>query len=264
MSEKVWINGALTSEIAPDFDGLGFSLVEGLTETVRAVGGRALHLKRHWRRLRMGAAVLELPMPYSDGALSLAVRDLLAEDGGGDAMVRLILTRGPTPLGFLPPREGIPSVLIAKAPLPIPPPPADLVVSSVTRRNEYSPLARIKTLSTLDSLLARQEAVRRGADDAILLNSQGRVAGASAANIFFLFGEEIVTPPVDDGAMPGVRRELALECFPIVERSLTVEEAMKADDVLLTTSIALRAAASLEGRPLSRAGVLRRWFAQAL
>jgi branched-chain amino acid aminotransferase len=264
MSVKVWVNGALTSEVAPDFDGLGFSLSEGLTETIRAVGGRALHLNRHWRRLRMGTAVLELHMPYGDGALSSAVRELLAEEGGGDAMVRLTLTRGPTPRGFLPPREGTPSVLIAKAPLPPAPPPADLVVSAVTRRNEYSPLARIKTLSTLDSLLARQEAIRRGADDAVMLNSRGRIAGASAANLFFLFGDEIVTPPVAEGAMPGIRRELALECFPITESPLSVDEAAGADDILLTTSISLRAAASLEGRPLPRSGVLREWFAQAL
>jgi len=261
---KIWLNGALTTDVLPDFDGLGFSLSEGLTETIRAVGGRALHLNRHWRRLRAGAAVLEMHMPYGDGALSAAVRDLLAGEGGGDAMVRLTLTRGPTPRGFLPPREGVPSVLIALAPLPPQQTPAELVVSMVTRRNEYSPLARIKTLSTLDSLLARQEAIRRGADDAILLNSQGRIAEASAANLFFLFGDEIVTPPIDEGAMPGIRRELALDCFSIAERPLTVDEAMAADDILLTTSISLRAAASLDGRPLPRSGILREWFAQAL
>jgi len=261
---KIWLNGALTRDVLPDFDTLGFSLAEGLTETIRALGGRALHLNRHWRRLRTGAAVLELHMPYGDGALSAAVKDLLAGEGGGDAMVRLTLTRGPTPRGFLPPRDGVPSVLIALAPLPPQQTPAQLVVSMVTRRNEYSPLARIKTLSTLDSLLARQEAIRRGADDAILLNSQGRIAEASAANLFFLFGDEIVTPPVDEGAMPGIRRELALDCFSVVERPLTVDEAMAADDILLTTSISLRAAASLDGRPLPRSGILREWFAQAL
>ncbi len=261
---RIWLNGALTTDALPDFDGLGFSLSEGLTETIRAVGGRALHLNRHWRRLRTGAAVLEMHMPYGDGALSMAVRELLADEGGGDAMVRLTLTRGPTPRGFLPPRDGTPSVLIARAPLPPQQTPAELVVSTVTRRNEYSPLARIKTLSTLDSLLARQEAIRRGADDAILLNSQGRIAEASASNLFFLFGEEIVTPPVDEGAMPGIRRELALDCFPIVERPLRVDEAMEAEDILLTTSISLRAAASLDGRLLPRSGILRDWFAQAL
>lgn len=259
----VWLNGALTAEFPPDADDLGFTFHEGLYEVIRAVGGRPLHLRRHWRRLRAGAAVLEMAMPYGDAALSMAVRSLLAE-GEGSMAVRVTLTRGPTPKGFLPPRDGVPSVLITASPLPAPQPPADLVISMVTRRNEYSPLTRIKTLSTLDSLLARQEAIRRGADDAVLLNSLGRVAQASAANLFFLFGEEIVTPPVDEGALPGIRRELALERFPVTQRPLMVEEAMAADDILLTTSLSLRAAASLDGRPLPRSGTLRERFAQAL
>jgi branched-chain amino acid aminotransferase len=260
----VWLNGALTTDVIPDFDDLGFSFHEGLYEVIRVVGGHPLHMRRHWRRLRAGAAVLELHMPYVDGALSSAIRSLLAEEGSGDAAVRVTLTRGQTPRGFLPPREGTPSVLITVSPMPATPVPAALIISAVTRRNEYSPLARIKTLSTLDSLLARQEALRLGADDAVLVNSQGRVVQASAANLFFLFGDEIVTPPPDEGALPGVRRELALECFPVTQRPVTVEEALAADDIVMTTSLALRAVASLNGRPLPRAEVLQRRFAQAL
>jgi branched-chain amino acid aminotransferase len=260
----VWFNGALTTEVMPDFDDLGFTLHEGLYEVIRVAGGRPLHMRRHWRRLRAGAAVLELPMPYADLALSVAVRSLLAEEGGGDAAVRVTLTRGQIPRGFLPPREGTPSVLITASPPPAPQVPAALIISAVTRRNEYSPLARIKTLSTLDSLLARQEALRLGADDAVLVNSQGRVVQASAANLFFLFGDEIVTPPTDEGALPGIRRELALERFAVTQRPVTVEEALAADDIVMTTSLVLRAVASLNGRPLPRAEVLRNRFAQAL
>lgn len=262
-----WLNGALTTEFTPDLDHLGFSLAEGLYEVIRVAGGRPLHLRRHWRRLRGGAAVLELPMPYGDAALSTAIRSLLAEEKvTGGLQVRVVLTRGPTPRGFMPPRDGVPSVLITTAPLPEAPVPvpAELVVSTVTRRNEYSPLTRIKTLGTLDGLLARQEASRRGADDAILLNSMGRVAGASASNLFFLIGDEIVTPPTSEGVLSGIRRQLAMECFPVVERPVTLEEALAADDIVMTTSLSLRAVASLEGRPLPQSGVLRESFAAAL
>jgi branched-chain amino acid aminotransferase len=261
----IWLNGALTTDFAQDFEHLGFTLSEGLFEVIRVAGGRPLHLRRHWRRLRGGAAVLELPMPYGDAALSVAVRALLSDEGvTGDLSVRVMLTRGPTPRGFLPPRDGVPSLLIATAPLPEPTFPAELVVSTVTRRNEYSPLTRIKALGALDGLLARQEAARRGADDAILLNSRGHVTGASAANVFFLLNDEIVTPPASEGVLPGIRRELALDCFPVIERPVSLEEALAADDILLTASTSLRAAARLDGRPLPRSGALLESFAAAL
>ena len=258
----VWLNGRLTVNPAIDPSDRGFTLGDGLFETIRAIGGRPLHLKRHWRRLRAGAAVLEIAMPFSNLALSAAVRQLLAE-GPAEASVRLTLTRGPAARGLLPDPHGTPTVLITKAPLSEPLPPAALRVATVTRRNEYSPLARIKTLSYLDALLARQEAGRLGADDAVLLNSQGRVAEASASNLFFLLGDEIVTPPMSEGALPGIRRGLALERLEVTERPLMVEEAMAADDILLTNSLTLRAAASLDGRPLPRQGALLERFVQA-
>lgn len=257
----VWLNGALTTQPVIDPSDRGFTLGDGLYETIRAIGGRGLHLKRHWRRLRVGAAVLEIMMPFSDGALSAAVRALLA-DGPDEVTVRLTLTRGPSMRGLMPTSSSTPTVLITTAPPVAPLPPASLVVAGITRRNEFSPLARIKTLSTLDALLARQEAARAGADDAILLNSQGRVAEASSSNLFFLFGEEIVTPPVTEGALPGIRRELALERLEVTERPVMLEEALAADDILLTNSLSLRPVASLAGRQLPRSGELLGRFGQ--
>jgi branched-subunit amino acid aminotransferase/4-amino-4-deoxychorismate lyase len=64
--------------------------------------------------------------------------------------------------------------------------------------------------------------------------------------------------------MPGIRRQLALECFPVVERPVMLEEALAADDIVMTTSLSLRAVASLEGRKLPQSGVLRESFAHAL
>ncbi len=262
-NDLVWVNGALSTQPGVDITDRGFIWGDGVFETLRAENGRGLHMRRHWRRLRAGAAVLEMPVLFSDGALSAAVRDLL-EEYEGPAAVLLTLTRGPTPRGLLPAREGLPTVMITASAVGEQPGPASLTIATVTRRNEYSPLARIKVLSTLDGRLARQEAARKGADDALMLNIQGRLAGASAANVFFLFGDTIVTPPVEEGALPGVRRELALELIPgIVQSQVMVEEAMEADDILLTSSLMLRPAASLEGRPLPRSGTLFDRFSQA-
>ena len=83
---------------------------------------------------------------------------------------------------------------------------ARAVISGILR-NEHSPLARVKSLNYLD-VLARHEAETRGPDDALLLNTAGDLACASAANLFLLLDGTLVTPSVTSGALPGTVREL--------------------------------------------------------
>lgn len=249
----VWLNGRLSAEdearIAPADRGL--LLGDGLFETLRVAGEHPVRLDRHLARLRAGAAVLGLPVPLDDAGLAAAMAALLRRCGLEDASLRLTLTRGPGPRGLLPPAEPAPTLLITAAPLPPPLPPARVVVARDTRRNEHSPLARIKSLSYLDGVLARQEAARCGADDALLLNTAGRVAEASAANLFLVLDGVMVTPPVSEGALPGVMRAAVMEATAVVERPVTVEDLDRAEEVFLTSSLGVRSVVMVEGRPVA-------------
>ncbi len=71
-----------------------------------------------------------------------------------------------------------------------------------TRRNEFSPLSGIKSLNYLDNILARQEAQRAGCDDALLLNTLGRLAESTIANLFVQRDGQLLTPPLSEGALP--------------------------------------------------------------
>lgn len=250
---EVWLNGIILPEedacIAPADRGL--LLGDGLFETLRVAGGRPVRLDRHLARLRAGAAVLGLPVPLDDAGLAAAMAALLRRCGLEDASLRLTLTRGPGPRGLLPPAEPRPTLLITVASVPPPLPLARVVVALGTRRNEHSPLARIKSLSTLDGVLARQEAARHGADDALLLNTAGRVAEASAANLFLVLDGALVTPPVSEGALPGVMRAAVLEAVAVVERAVTVEDLCRANEVFLTSSLGVRPVIAVDGKPLS-------------
>ena len=249
---EVWLNGIIVPEhearIAPDDRGL--LLGDGLFETLRVSGGRPLRLDRHLARLRAGAEILGLPVPLDDAEFAAAMAALLARRGLSEASLRLTLTRGPAPRGLLPPAEPTPTMLLTAAPLPPPLPPAHVVVAQRTRRNEHSPLSRIKSLSYLDGVLARQEAARRGADDALLLNTAGRVAEASAANLFLLLDGTLVTPPVAEGALPGVLRAAVLDAFPVAERPVTVEDLHRAEEAFLTSSLGVRPVIAIDGRPV--------------
>ena len=92
--------------------------------------------------------------------------------------------------------------------------------------------------------MAFDEARTAGADDALMLNVAGRVGSTAMANLFAILGDELVTPPLSEGVLPGIIRAAALELAPTVglepvERPLTVDELMRADAAFATNSVRL-------------------------
>ncbi|MFG1464817.1 aminotransferase class IV [Xanthobacter sp. DSM 24535] len=248
----VWLNGVLVPEdaahIAPG--DRGFTLGDGLFETVRAQGGVPLRLDAHLARMALGARVLGLPVPAMD--FEAAARAVLEANALQDGVVRITLSRGSGPRGVLPPSAPRPTLLITAAPAAAPPAPARLIISRVTRRNEFSPLHAVKSLNYLDNILARQDAATQGADDALLLNTQGRVAESTIANLFAVIGDLLVTPPVSEGALPGIMRAAILREHGS-ELPLRVEDLAQAQEIFLTSSLGIRSVSHLDGRPLAEA-----------
>jgi len=246
----LWVNGELLPVGGSALDPLdrGFTLGDGLFETMRVRGDTVLGIERHLFRLRVGATVLGLsPLP-KDKDLRDAIAMTLTANGLSEAAVRLSISRGvPKRRGLLPEPEPNPSMVIHAEPFTGYP--AELyergaraVISSI-RRNEHSPLARVKSLNYLDNVLARHEAETRGVDDALLLNTAGDLACASAANLFLLLDGTLVTPSVTSGALPGTVRELVTaELAPrvgleVVERKVRPQELRAADEVFLTNAL---------------------------
>lgn len=249
----VWLNGELidrdTARIDPADRGL--LLADGVFETLRrdAAGG-LLRIHRHLARLRAGAAVFGIQVPLDDDEIVSALHQTAAANRLDDAMLRLTLTRGPGPRGVLPPADPTPTVLIAAAPVPPPPGPARLVTATTTRRNEHSPLSRIKHLGYGDSLLALREAVAAGAHDAVLLNTAGRVAETTVATLFLRLDGAWCTPPVSEGALPGTLRGEILETGAAVEAVLTVADLARAEAAFLASAGGRRPVSHIDGRPL--------------
>ncbi len=248
MSALVWLNGDVVPASAARIDPAdrGFTLGDGVFETIRADAGGARHLDRHFARLREGAAVLGIPVPFDDARLSEAIAGLLAGSGLREAALRLTLSRGPAVRGVLPPPDPRPTMLLVAAHLPAAAVPARVVIAHSTCRNERSPLARIKSLSYLDGIIARREAAARGADDALLLDTRGRVAEATAANLVVVLGGAVFTPPLSDGALPGIARAKLLESGAVRERSLSPQDLERAEAAMLVSSLGARMVSAIE------------------
>lgn len=254
---KCLLNGQLldaaTASIA--ITDRGFTLGDGLFETIRVRHSRVQRLPAHIARLTRGAQLLDFPLP--DQELLEALEMVRTANDLEDGVLRLTLTRGSGPRGVLPPPRPEPTLLITAAPMAPLPPPARLIIATITRRNEMSPLSMVKSLNYLDNILARQEAATQQADDAVLLNTQGRIAETSIANIFAVIEGRLLTPPVQDGALPGVMRAAMLG-QGAQEQPLTSADLAGAEEIFLTSSLGIRPVRELEGHIFTSFAVAER------
>lgn len=257
----IYLNGQFLpdSQAKIAYNDRGFLLSDGLFETIRVYQGKPFALKEHWARLKKAADTLELPIELSYEKTEKIIAELLKINsiGGGEANLRLTITRGTGPRGLNYPDDIKPTVMIAAFPyVAHTMHPAKVSISTI-RRNEYSPLATIKSLSYLDNVLARREVVKHHFDEAILLNTKGHVAEASAANIFLVTkNNTLVTPRLDDGALPGITRQMVLKLaaknhIRTEERSIHPDELFTANEIFLTNSIIeIQAVGQIQDRTL--------------
>jgi branched-chain amino acid aminotransferase len=223
------------SEAPFDLSDRGLTLADGLFETMLAVNGRVFLLDAHLDRLMAG--LVEIGIPMTRARLTADVAAMLERLSLEPAALRLTVTRGGGARGLAIPVEPKPTILISAGPFNpgLVFTPARLTTASI-RRNPLSPLSRLKSLSYLDNILALREAEENGASDALILNSEGKVACTTVANIFCVSGGVIMTPPVSDGILPGIMRA---RVPGLIEKSLTLADLISADTVFLTNSLRL-------------------------
>lgn len=244
----LWFNGGFidAATIAIDPADRGLLLGDGAFETIAVFNGLAFHAADHVAR--MMTAVDALGLGLARARIEEAATALLARSKNRHGILRLTTTRGPAPRGLA--AEGRPNLLASLAPWSSFPwmQPLELITATI-RRNERSPASRLKTLSYIDNILAARQAAAAGADDALMLNSTGRIACSTIANLFVVKHGRLITPPSSEGALPGITRKLVMENLGAVERPITTGELAEADEVFATNSIRLvRPVASIDGR----------------
>jgi 4-amino-4-deoxychorismate lyase len=232
----------------PALDPLDLALVRGdaVFEALRTYAGRPFRLPEHLDRLAASAAALELPLP--GGLEELATR-AVAEAGGGDAVLRLICTRGreePPAAGDGGPaafaictdipavfeadrRRGLRLVLLTTA--------ADPLVRAA------SPwlLPGVKSISYATNMAAQRTARAAGADDAVLVGLGGELLEAPTANLWWRSGQTLFTPSLDLGILAGITRAVLGELAPtlglkVLEGVYTAEDLAAADEAFLSSS----------------------------
>jgi branched-chain amino acid aminotransferase len=236
----------------------GFLYGDSVYETVRAVRGKIVFLEEHAERLRRSARLLGLditPEPYD---LLDLLRQLLRRNRLDSAAMRIIVSRGrggrdqlegftPTWVVLVEPYESLPEERYESGV-------AAMIVSVV--RNAVGALnPGIKSSNLLNNVLARREAVQRGAAEGIMLSPDGCLAEGAHTNLFWVTADRTLrTPALSVGILAGVTRQKVLElarklgiaCEEVAARPAELEEA---SEVFLTsTKLEVMAVTTLNGR----------------
>jgi aminodeoxychorismate lyase len=223
----------------------GFMYGDGLFETMRVVNGRPFRLAQHLERLSRGADFLKIRCPFTPEELQGFAGQLIEQNRMPDAILRVTLTRGPGERGYTPRTGGKPTVVMslhAAPPLDMENPARWSLVTTSIHIPAGDPMASFKTTSKLAHVLARMEAVEKGADEALLLNTNGEVAETASGNLFWIFRGRVGTVPAGRGVLPGVTRAVVLEIcrtlgLPTDQRVIKPEVLRDSEGIFITQSV---------------------------
>ena len=187
----------------------------------------------HLERLERGARELGIAWPPPRN-LEEALHEVTDHLPAEKQAVRLTLTPGAPGRG--------PSVVIAARPAPRPPAEGVSVLVIERAKMAGSRLENLKATSRVRNIVARAEAQRRGAWEALLGTDAGDLAEGSISNLFVVRGDELLTPGLDRGCLPGIVRDKLLALLrergePYTEGRVEPSDLLQADEVFLTGSV---------------------------
>ena len=258
----VFLNGKFLPEAEAfvPLNDRGFLLGDGLFETMRVANGKTFRFAQHLERLTRGADFLKIKPPFTPKELEKFAAQLIGQNQMPEAVLRVTLTRGPGGRGYSTKNAGTPTLAMTLHPLP--PQNADeplqwSLVTSSFRVPASDKLASFKTTSKILNIMARAEAEEKGADEALLLNTNGEVAETAGGNLFWVYQEKICTVPTGRGVLPGITRAVVLEiCQSLgLETNKCVikpEQLRRAEGLFVTNSaLGLVPVAAFDGEPVA-------------
>lgn len=247
---KIYLNGKLIEKekaVISVFDH-GLLYGDGVFEGIRSYDCLVFRLKEHIDRLYKSADAIELKIPLNKIELIEAVIKTLKANKLKDAYIRLVITRGVGDLGLDPRKCPKPTIFIITDKIVLYPKKYYQkgleIITAPTKRNLPQALdARIKSLNYLNNILAKIDAIKAGTEEAIMLTYNDYVAECTGDNIFVVKSGELITPPVDIGALEGITRDAVIGLarktdIPFYEKMFKMEDVYTANEVFLTGTAA--------------------------
>jgi branched-chain amino acid aminotransferase len=247
IEDLVWMDGAVVpagEAQIPIYD-RGFLYGDSVFETLRTYGGTIHALDAHLARLQASAEMIAMPLGAIEAPLRTALDQLLAASGGGERYLRIMVTRGDGAFGLAADLSSDRRTVILSRPLP--PRDPDFWTRGVTaitvlhtghQRREAQP----KSGNYLPNILALDRARRAGAHEAIRIDSEGLVTEGSTSNVFIVRANELLTPNIGSGVLPGITRQQLIEArssdgLPVRQAPIPEAWLREADEIILSSTL---------------------------
>jgi branched-chain amino acid aminotransferase len=234
-----WLNGRLVDQDQPHIKltDHGFTIGDGVFETLITKGGAAFALTQHLSRLGRSAQGLGLLPPDPDVTRAAVAAVLKANTElvmAGPLRLRITYTSGPGPAGSER-VKGEPTLGVT-ASVANPWPATTSIGLAPWPRNEQSPVTGLKTTSYAENAVALAWARARGHSEALLLNLVGRPCEGTGTNLFAVIDGGVVTPPIRSGCLAGITRHLVIQWCDVKEHDLTLKDLWAAQELFVTSS----------------------------
>lgn len=240
----------------------------GVFSTLRVADGVLFAFDRHWARMKRDATAMHVPLPEDPEAVRLKLLKLIEANQAPNCTLRLVVVRNRGGM-WTGPSNGRDFDLIALTAESKDWGDSVRLAYQANGRYAAGPFSGCKILSWAMNLTWLESAQWRGFDEVILLNERGEVSECTSANIFIARGNEVWTPPLTSGCLPGVTRELLLSevqapGFKVSAKAFTPAELEAADEVFITsTTRDLLPVAEVEGTKVGPAGSARQALTRA-
>jgi len=233
---------------------------DGVFETALAWNGRIFKLEEHIDRMERSLAAINCKSPVGRDELRKTLIESVRINKLENAYIKWIVTRGSNGRPLMDPAGCVPNLIIITLPYIDRYADANMdrgirMKTVAVRRPSGQVLdPRIKSLNYLNLVLAKIEAKATGADDALMLNLEGRICEATGNNVFLVHGRKLSTPAQD--ILFGITRETVIELakargYDVVVGELELYDAYCADEIILcSTAGGLAAVTELDGRTI--------------
>lgn len=249
-SQQIWLDGDIVNKEDAKISVFDHGLLygNGIFEGIRLYSGRVFRLKEHIDRLILSAKAIHIELPWSLEEICQATVDTVKANGLTDGYIRLVITRGVGDLSLNPYLCPNPSMFIIAAVVQLYSEEnytngLELITCATRRPTPASLSPQVKSLNYLNNVMAKIECIQANVMEGIILNEQGYVAECTGDNIFVIKNGKLFTPPVSDGSLDGITRQVIFELcdkagLELSEKSMTRYDLYTADEIFLTGTAA--------------------------